>query len=277
MNKQLVTISKFLSLVLRHKPQEIGITLDSEGWVPVKELLAAAARHGRSISREQLDEVVATNDKRRFSFSPDGLLVRANQGHSVEVDLGLVPIEPPELLYHGTVQRFLDSIREKGLVRGNRHHVHLSADRDTADRVGHAVADPWYWWSRPGVQREGHRFFRSENGVWLTETVPPQYLSLGKGKGVPTLNTGPTSLSDHPARMARARLSLDGLSVGDAMGERLCYTSHELCNRRLDTAFHVCTDGKRRGTFAATRPHNAVWPSGSALPNRGRPVLLRSA
>ena len=95
MNKQLVTISKFLSLVLRHNPQAIGITLDAEGWVPVDELVAAAARHGQSISREQLDEVVATNDKKRFSFSPDGRLIRANQGHSVEVDLGLCPSNRP--------------------------------------------------------------------------------------------------------------------------------------------------------------------------------------
>ena len=102
--------------MLRHKPQAIGITLDAEGWVVVEELLAAAARHGQSITREQVEEVVATNDKKRFSFSPDGQLIRANQGHSVEVDLGLVPVEPPELLYHGTVERFLDSIREKGLA-----------------------------------------------------------------------------------------------------------------------------------------------------------------
>ena len=148
MNKQLVEISKFLSFVLRHNPQSIGVMLDAEGWVPVGELVAAAARHGQSISREQLDEVVATNDKKRFSFSPDGRLIRANQGHSVEVDLGLVSVEPPELLYHGTVDRFLDSIRERGLIRGNRHHVHLSADRETAARVGHAAAGPWCWWSR---------------------------------------------------------------------------------------------------------------------------------
>ena len=150
--------------------------------MPVNELLAAAARHGRSISREQLEEVVATNDKKRFSFSPDGLLVRANQGHSVEVDLGLVPIEPPELLYHGTVERFLDSIRAKGLVRGNRHHVHLSADRDTAARVGQRRGRPVVLVVEAGrMHRDGHRFFRSENGVWLTETVPPQYLGPGKG------------------------------------------------------------------------------------------------
>jgi putative RNA 2'-phosphotransferase len=177
MNKQLVHISKFLSLVLRHKPQEIGITLDAEGWVPVDDLLAAAARHGESISQEQLDEVVATNDKKRFSFSPDGRLIRANQGHSVDVDLGLVAIEPPELLYHGTVERFLDSIREKGLLRGKRHHVHLSPDRETAARVGQRRGRPVVLVVEAGrMHRDGHPFYQSENGVWLTETVPPAFL-----------------------------------------------------------------------------------------------------
>jgi putative RNA 2'-phosphotransferase len=181
MNKQLVTISKFLSRVLRHKPQAIGITLDAEGWVPVDELVAAAARHGQSISRKQLDEVVATNDKKRFSFSPDGRLIRANQGHSVEVDLGLLPIEPPELLYHGTVERFLDSIREKGLIRGNRHHVHLSADRETAVRVGQRRGRPVVLEVEAGrMNNDGHRFYRSENGVWLTEVVPPEFLNLSQ-------------------------------------------------------------------------------------------------
>jgi putative RNA 2'-phosphotransferase len=179
MNQQLTTISKFLSLVLRHKPQTIGITLDPEGWVPVEDLLAAAARHGRSITREQLDEVVATNDKKRFAFSPDSGLIRANQGHSVEVDLGLVPLEPPELLYHGTVERFLDSIREKGLVRGNRHHVHLSADRETAARVGQRRGQPVVLVVEAGrMQRDGHQFFRSDNGVWLTEAVPAIFLKF---------------------------------------------------------------------------------------------------
>jgi putative RNA 2'-phosphotransferase len=112
MDNQLVKLSKFLSFVLRHQPQAIGLTLDAEGWVAVDELLAAAARRGHSVTRQQLEEVVATNDKKRFSFSLDGLLIRANQGHSVDVDLGLVPIEPPELLFHGTVERFLDSIRQ---------------------------------------------------------------------------------------------------------------------------------------------------------------------
>jgi putative RNA 2'-phosphotransferase len=178
MNKQL---SKFLSFVLRHKPQAIGITLDAEGWVAVDELLAAAARHRQPVSRQQLEEVVATNDKKRFSFSPDGRLIRANQGHSIKVDLGLVPVEPPELLYHGTVARFLDSIRQEGLVRGNRHHVHLSADRETAARVGQRRGRPVVLVIEAGRMRgDGHAFYKSENAVWLTEAVPPGYLRFPK-------------------------------------------------------------------------------------------------
>jgi putative RNA 2'-phosphotransferase len=176
-------ISKFLSFVLRHKPQAIDITLDAEGWVAVDELLAAAARHGQPVTRQQLEEVVATNDKQRFSFSPDGQFIRANQGHSVEVDLGLVPIEPPELLYHGTVERFLDSIRANGLLRGKRHHVHLSGDRETAARVGQRRGRPVVLVVEAGrMHRDGHPFFRSENGVWLTETVPPKYLRFPSGE-----------------------------------------------------------------------------------------------
>ncbi len=179
MDKQLVAISKFLSFVLRHKPQAIGITLDAEGWVAVDELLTAAARHGQAITRLQLEEVVATNDKKRFAFSPDGQLIRANQGHSVAVDLSLVAVEPPELLYHGTVERFLDSIHEQGLVRGNRHHVHLSADRETAARVGQRRGRPVVLVIEAGrMYCEGHAFYRSENGVWLTEAVPPEYLGF---------------------------------------------------------------------------------------------------
>lgn len=179
MTKQLIAISKFLSLVLRHKPQEIGITLDAEGWVPVDQLLAAAARYGRPITGEQLAEVVATNDKKRFAFSPDGRRIRASQGHSVEVELGLVPTLPPELLYHGTVERFLESIRQEGLVRGSRHHVHLSADRETAARVGQRRGRPVVLAVEAGqMQRDGHQFFRSDNGVWLTESVPAGYLQF---------------------------------------------------------------------------------------------------
>jgi putative RNA 2'-phosphotransferase len=177
MSNQTVELSKFLSYVLRHKPDAIGIALDEEGWVAVEELLSAAARHGTTISRELLDEVVWTNDKQRFAFSPDGRSIRANQGHSVEVDLALEPREPPEWLYHGTVERFLDSIRREGLVRGQRHHVHLSPDRETAARVGARRGKPVILEvDSAAMHRAGHQFFRSENGVWLANAVPPEYL-----------------------------------------------------------------------------------------------------
>ncbi|MDY0168476.1 MAG: RNA 2'-phosphotransferase [Thermoguttaceae bacterium] len=179
MNKEQVTTSKFLSLVLRHRPETIGVTLDDEGWIDVDRLLAACSRHGKAISREELDEIVRTNDKRRFAFSTDGLRIRANQGHSIEVDLGLVPIEPPELLFHGTVARFLPSIRREGLVRGKRHHVHLSPDAKTAHRVGGRRGRPVVLVIEAGrMSGDGYPFYRSENNVWLTESVPPGYVRI---------------------------------------------------------------------------------------------------
>lgn len=177
MKEQLVTSSKFLSLVLRHRPDVIGISLDTEGWMPVEDLLAACAQHGRAISREQLDAVVRTNDKQRFGFSADGSWIRANQGHSLPVDLGLAPEEPPDLLYHGTVQHFLESIRRDGLTKGNRHHVHLSPDIQTATKVGQRRGRPVVLVIEAGrMFRDGHTFFRSENGVWLTDAVPTEYI-----------------------------------------------------------------------------------------------------
>jgi putative RNA 2'-phosphotransferase len=177
MGKEMVRWSKFLSLVLRHDPERIGLELDEGGWVLVDDLLAAWARHGDGISREELERVVATSDKKRFSISPDGLMIRANQGHSVSVELGLEPVKPPELLYHGTVERFLGSIRRKGLRRGERHHVHLSHDEATARRVGRRRGRPVVLVVEAGrMHRDGLEFFRSANGVWLTESVPPEYL-----------------------------------------------------------------------------------------------------
>jgi len=179
MNKKQVTTSKFLSLVLRHRPETIGVTLDDEGWIDVDRLLAACSRHGKAISRGQMEEIVRTNDKRRFAFSADGLRIRANQGHSIEVDLGLVPVEPPELLFHGTVAPFLPAIRREGLVRGKRHHVHLSPDVETARRVGGRRGRPVVLVIEAGrMSGDGYLFYRSENNVWLTESVPPGYLRI---------------------------------------------------------------------------------------------------
>ncbi|HZM77785.1 MAG TPA: RNA 2'-phosphotransferase [Candidatus Limnocylindrales bacterium] len=165
-------VSKRLSYVLRHRPDSVGLTLDEAGWVPVEKLLKALR-----ISRSQLDEVVAGNDKQRFIIEGDR--IRANQGHSVDVDLRLEPIAPPDRLYHGTVARYLDSIREQGLLRGSRHHVHLSADPETAAKVGARRGRPVILKvDSKAMAAAGHVFYRSANGVWLTDSVPPSFLVL---------------------------------------------------------------------------------------------------
>ena len=173
-------VSKFLSLVLRHRPESVGITLDRQGWASVTELLRAFESHGFRLTPEELREVVHANDKQRFSLSPDGLLIRANQGHSVEVELGYEQRQPPPVLYHGTAERFLPSIREQGLVKGRRHHVHLSEQVETATAVGRRYGKPVVLRIASGeMHREDHRFFRSANGVWLTEHVPATYITFG--------------------------------------------------------------------------------------------------
>jgi putative RNA 2'-phosphotransferase len=178
MSSRLTTVSKYLSKYLRHAPGDLGLTLQPGGWVPVDDLLAAADRGGFPISYDELIECVETNDKQRFSFDVSGELIRANQGHSVEVDLQLEEREPPEILYHGTVARFLASITAEGLDRGNRHHVHLSKDVETACKVGSRRGQPVILTVDAGrMHRDGHKFFVSANGVWLTDTVPAGYLS----------------------------------------------------------------------------------------------------
>lgn len=170
-----VRISKYLSKHLRHEPGRIGIELDPQGWVDVGTLLAAAAAHGFPFSRAELDHVVATNDKQRFAIE-DGR-VRARQGHSVPVDLGLPATEPPPYLYHGTVTRSIAAIRAEGLRPMGRHHVHLSADRATAERVGARRGRPVILSVDAGaMHRAGHAFRVTGNGVWLAEAVPPRFL-----------------------------------------------------------------------------------------------------
>jgi putative RNA 2'-phosphotransferase len=172
-----VRISKYLAKHLRHAPDALGLTLGPGGWVGVAELLAAARAHGFPITADELRECVATNDKRRFALDATGDRIRASQGHSVAVDLELEEVEPPEVLFHGTVDRFWESIRTQGLVRGSRHHVHLSADRETARRVGARRGKPVVLAVAAGrMHRDGRRFHRSANGVWLTDAVPPEYL-----------------------------------------------------------------------------------------------------
>ncbi|MBV2354786.1 RNA 2'-phosphotransferase [Streptomyces sp. J2-1] len=177
-DRRTVQVSKYLSKHLRHQPERIGLTLDAGGWAEIEELRAAAATHGFPFTRAELDHVVATNDKRRFAV--EGTRIRASQGHSVEVDLGLPPATPPPYLYHGTVAPALDAIRAEGLRPMNRHAVHLSADRDTATRVGARRGRPVILAVDAGaMHRAGHVFHVSANGVWLTEGVPVEYLRFG--------------------------------------------------------------------------------------------------
>ena len=169
--------SKFLSLVLRHDPAKVGVVLDDAGWTAVATLLDALGRHGHPLTRAELDELVRTSDKQRYALSPDGTRIRANQGHSVDVELDLPVTAPPTRLFHGTVAEFLPSIREKGLIKGSRHHVHMSADTETATKVGGRRGKPEILVIRAAeMAAAGHVFFRSANGVWLTDVVPPQFI-----------------------------------------------------------------------------------------------------
>lgn len=177
MRHELVKHSRFLSLVLRHDPSAIGIQLDDAGWVDVTTLLAALQSRRSPITREVLVEIVETNNKRRFAFSEDRLRIRASQGHSIEVDLELEPSSPPDLLYHGTAAKNLDSIRANGLLRAQRNHVHLSADHATANRVGARHGTPVVIEIKSGRMADsGFTFYLSENGVWLTAHVPSIFI-----------------------------------------------------------------------------------------------------
>ena len=169
--------SKFLSLVLRHEPERVGIRLDEAGWVAVDELLEGCRRAGQAMTREELAEIVRTNEKQRFALSDDGARIRANQGHSVGVELGYEPAEPPEVLYHGTAEKHLAGIRAGGLHKGERQHVHLSERLDTASAVGRRHGRLVLLEVRTGaMRRDGLLFYKTPNGVWLTDHVPPQYL-----------------------------------------------------------------------------------------------------
>lgn len=177
--KRKVRVSKFLSRVLRHAPEDLGLTLEPGGWVAVQDLLTGAERAGFRVTTDELAEVVRSSDKQRFAFDGCGTRIRANQGHSVEVDLQLEPAEPPAELFHGTADRNREAILRDGLRKMARHHVHLSADQDTAIRVGtrHGrpivfVIDAARMWA------DGRAFFRSANGVWLVDAVPPEYLRV---------------------------------------------------------------------------------------------------
>lgn len=175
--KNLKNISKFMSLILRHNPGKVGIELDESGWVEVSVLIEAMNNSGKSVDEKLIQEVVETNDKKRFTFSEDGKNIRANQGHSIDVDLKLEAQEPPEILYHGTATKNIASIKECGLEKRNRQHVHLSADKVTATKVGQRHGKVVILIIRARAMAEvGHEFFLSKNGVWLTEKVPVEFI-----------------------------------------------------------------------------------------------------
>lgn len=180
MPRRLITISKYLSKHLRHEPEALGLTLEPGGWVAVEDLLAGTAKVGFPINRKELEQIVAESDKRRFSFDETGTKIRANQGHSTEVDLQLQEVEPPEQLFHGTVEKFLDAILAEGLKKMDRHDVHLSNDIQTATKVGQRRGRPVILLIDSGrMAADGFKFRLSENGVWLTDHVPPQYIRRG--------------------------------------------------------------------------------------------------
>jgi len=169
--------SKFLSYVLRHKPEALGLSLDKAGWAGVDELIGKAREHGRELDRRVLERVVAENKKQRFCFNEDHSKIRANQGHSVRVDLGLEPQDPPDVLFHGTATGFLSKIMEQGLLAKGRHHVHLSVELEQAREVGRRHGKPVIL--RVDAHQmvvDGYIFYLSRNGVWLTEFVESHYL-----------------------------------------------------------------------------------------------------
>lgn len=172
--------SRLLSLVLRHKPEHIGLTMDSQGWCNIDELLVKSclSSYCPNITRQELEDIVSSNDKQRFIISEDGLSIRANQGHSVDIDLNLDEVRPPhELLFHGTAKRFVKSIMNKGLVKGQRNHVHMSGDLETAFTVGARHGNPTILRIMAiEMYDKGYKFYLSKNGVWLTDYVPTEYI-----------------------------------------------------------------------------------------------------
>lgn len=177
--KRKTKVSRFLSLILRHQPEAVGLKLDENGWARVDDLIAACAAHGREFTRAELREVVETNDKKRFAFDETGAKIRASQGHSVEVEIEFEKQTPPAVLYHGTAERNVGSIFESGLQKMKRHHVHLSADVETARKVGIRYGKPVIFQvDTKAMLENGAEFFVSANGVWLVANVPPQFLRL---------------------------------------------------------------------------------------------------
>lgn len=181
MKPQTIAISKLLSYILRHNPASVGLQLDANGWVKVHDLLTACNLHGHTFDREDLNLVVATNDKKRFEYTTDGDYIRASQGHSIAVDLAYASATPPALLYHGTADRFIESIKASGLQKRGRTHVHLSASQETASIVGRRHGKlVLLAIDAASMHNQGYEFFLSTNGVWLTDNVPAVFITFGE-------------------------------------------------------------------------------------------------
>ena len=178
--KRMKNTSKFISMILRHKPEVIGITLDEHGWADVQELISGVnSSGGHSLDMEMLEEIVRTDEKQRYSFNEDRTLIRANQGHSIPVDVELEEKLPPDVLFHGTGEKYVLSINQQGLIPKSRLYVHISSDIETARKVGSRHGRPVvYRIDCRKMTEDGFRFFLSVNGVWLTKSVPPEYLRM---------------------------------------------------------------------------------------------------
>ncbi|WP_239326399.1 RNA 2'-phosphotransferase [Snodgrassella gandavensis] len=179
--------SKFLSYILRHQPEAIGLTLNPDGWVNIDTLIKQANLHGETLNREIIDQIVQTSDKKRFTISENGQNIRAAQGHSTkQVDIAYSEQKPPEFLYHGTATRFLNSINQQGLLPGSRHYVHLSTDAETATTVGARHGKPVILQINALTMfQAGYKFYLADNGVWLTQTIPAKYFHLYQHRNQP--------------------------------------------------------------------------------------------
>lgn len=174
--KSMKDTSKYIALILRHKPEVIGISLDEHGWADVEELIAGISKT-QIFNMDKLEQIVAEDEKQRYSFNEDKTLIRANQGHSIPVDVELDEAEPPEELWHGTGEKYVSSIDEQGLIPKSRLYVHLSGDRDTATKVGQRHGKLVLYIVKAGaMHKDGYKFYLSKNGVWLTKEVPAKYL-----------------------------------------------------------------------------------------------------
>lgn len=177
--KRKTKISKFLSLILRHQPEVVGLKLEENGWVDVKSLIEACSDYGKPFNFAELKSVVETNDKKRFAFNEDETKIRASQGHSLEIEIEFEKRTPPEILYHGTAEKNVGVIFAEGLKKMWRHHVHISADKETAKKVGMRYGKPVIFEVDTNAMiSEGFEFFVSANGVWLVENVPPKFLKI---------------------------------------------------------------------------------------------------